>query len=233
MLGVRAGGVAVALILSAGASGEVITVRSGQVGGLPGLAGQSDDIVRYLPNNPPGAMISANPFTAADFLGAVTGPSALVIDPVGPWTPGISDPSARWINFGMLPGSTYGAPGSSLYAVPFVVTTAGITNATISLEYAVDDYLGDALYGGPNPDGLYINGVPTGYSGGSYATPTFYGGNITAMVNTGINYLYFYQRDQGVSVSGLIFSATIEVIPAPGTAGLLGLGAIVGLRRRR
>ncbi len=64
----------VAVVGLAGAVGlcnaEVITLRSGQVGGLPGVAGQPDDIVTFLNNNPPGAAISATPFTAADFSGA-------------------------------------------------------------------------------------------------------------------------------------------------------------------
>lgn len=220
---------------------EVITVRSGQVGGLPGLAGQPDDIVTFLPSNPPGAAISATPFTALDFAGASGGPAARVINPYTPfWTPGISDPAARWINFDGTfanadgtAGSGYGLPGSCLYAVPFTITTVGITSATISLEFAVDDYLGDQLFGGGNPAGLYINGISTGYDGGNYGAPTTHFQAITPMVSTGLNYIYLYQRDAGVTVSGLIFSARIEVIPAPGSLALAGLGVLTALRRRR
>lgn len=219
---------------------EIINLRSGQVGGFPGLAGQPDDIVTVLPNNPPGAPISATPFTAADFAGAASGPPAHVINPYGVWTPGISDPAARWINFdgtffnadGTV-GPGYGTPGSCLYAVPFTITTVGITSASLSLEFAVDDYLGDQPFGGGNPAGLYVNGISTGYDGGNYASPTITVQNITGMVSTGTNYLYLYQRDAGVLVSGLIFSATITVTPAPGAAAMLGLGALAVTRRRR
>lgn len=232
------------LVLAAGATDalaiEIINLRSGQVGGLPGLPGQPDDIVTCNPNNPPGTFISATPFTAADFGAAVSGNPAHVIVPHGAWTPGISDPLARWINFdGMFtnpdgtPGPGLGTPGSCLYAVPFTITTVGITSATISLEFAVDDYLGDSTFGGGNSDGLYVNGLLTGYDGGNYASPTFHTQNITAMVNTGSNYLYFYQRDAGVLVSGLIFSARITVLPAPGALTLAGLGSLCLLRRRR
>lgn len=238
---VAAAGLATALVAGgASAASQTITLRSGQVGGLPGVAGQPDDIVTFLPNNPPGAAISASPFTAADFAGAASGGPAHVINPVSVWAPGLSDTAARWINFDGFfvnpdgtPGTGWGTPGSCLYAVPFNITLSSITNATLSLEFAVDDHLGDFSFGGGNSDGLYINGMPTGYAGGNYATPTFHFQNITSMVNPGLNYLYFYQRDLGVSVSGLIFSATIDVVPAPGALGLAGVGGLVAMRRRR
>jgi uncharacterized protein (TIGR03382 family) len=231
----------VALALCAGAvSAEVVTVRSGQVGGLPGTVGQSDDIVRYLPTNPGGAPVSGAPFTPADFAGATGGPAAVVINPVFAWTPGIGDASARWINWqadgqiqpdGTFAGTGFGVAGSSLYSVPFFITTPLATAAQITIEYAVDDSGGDILFGGPNPDFLYVNGGTTGYSGGNYATPTVHTQLIA--ITSGQNYLHLYQRDAGFGVSGLIFSATIEVVPAPGAAALFGLGALVAGRRRR
>lgn len=238
---VAAAGLATALV-AGGASGasQTITLRSGQVGGLPGVAGQPDDIVTWRPGTPGGAPASGSVFGAADFAGANSGSPAHVINPVSVWTPGISDPAARWINWDGYfvnpdgtPGSGNGVAGSVLYAVPFNVTLSSVTLATIKIEYAVDDYLGDAIYGGPNPDGLYINGISTGYSGGSYATPTTHFQNITAMVNPGLNYMYLYQRDAGFGVSGIIFSATIDVVPAPGALGLAGVGGLLAMRRRR
>lgn len=229
-----------AMLLMAGqALGEVITLRSGQVGGLPGVAGQADDIVTVHPNSPPGGAVSASPFTASDFAAAAAGASATVINAHPAWTPGISDPLARWINWqadiqfnsdGTVSGSGYGSPGSALYAVPFVVTTPLATSATLQLELAVDDALGDWFVTGPNPDGLYINGATTGFQGGNYATPTLHTQSIP--VTTGLNYLYFYQRDLGVLVSGLIFSATITV-PSPTGIGLLAAGGLFAARRRR
>lgn len=228
-------------LTSAASAVEIINLRSGQVGGLPGIAGQPDDIVTCRPGNPPGAPASGSAFNAVDFSGANTGAPAHVINPYLPfWTPGISDPLARWINFDGnffkpdgSPGPGYGNPGSCLYAVPFTITTVGITSATISLEFAVDDHLGDQPFGGANPDGLYVNGTSTGYFGGNYGAPTTTFQNITTMVSTGSNYLYLYQRDAGVLVSGLIFSATVTVLPAPGPIALGGLGMLVAVRRRR
>lgn len=222
---------------------EVVTVRSGQVGGLPGLAGQADDIVTVLNNNPPGGAISPSPFTAADFNGAITGAPAHVINPYTPfWCAGISDAAARWINFdGSFqnpdgsPGPGYGSPGSALYAIPFNVTTVGITSANITIEYAVDDGLGDLAWGGGNPIGMFVNGASSGYNGagGNYAAPFTHSQSITGLVNTGSNYLFLYQRDAGVLVSGIIFSATITIIPAPGAAALIGMAGMVAVRRRR
>lgn len=71
---IRASAVCVAAwMATASQASQVITLRSGQVGGLPGVAGQQDDIVTFLPNNPPGAAISGAPFAAGDFAGAAGG----------------------------------------------------------------------------------------------------------------------------------------------------------------
>jgi hypothetical protein len=235
-------GLALTLAISAGSASasQIINLRSGQVGGFPGVAGQPDDIVTWRPGTPGGAPASGSVFGGADFTGANTGAPALVINPASVWTPGISDPLARWINWDGYfvnpdgsPGTGNGVAGSVLYAVPFVVTTSSVTFANIKLEFAVDDYLGDSLFGGPNPDGFYVNGIPTGYSGGNYGSPTIHNQNITAMVNPGLNYLYLYQRDAGFGVSGLIFSARIKVVPAPGALAMVGAGGLLAARRRR
>lgn len=223
------------LMATAGQAGavQVINLRSGQYLGSPGTIGQPDDIVTCRPGNPPGAPVSGSPFTALDFSSAVGGAPAHVIAPYTPfWVSGISDPQARWVNFS-VDATGYGTAGSCLYAVPFFINPGPITSATLNLEYAVDDTLGDAINGGPNPVGLYVNGISTGYSGGSYnpASTTFQ--NITSMVSPGWNYMYLYQRDAGIAVSGIIFSARIDVVPAPGSVALMGMGTLVAVRRPR
>lgn len=217
---------------------EIITVRSGQVGGVPGAPGGLDDIVTYNPGgNPVAAPVQATPFVAADFAATIAGAPATVITPNPAWMGGavapLSDPLARWINFG-----PFAAAGSALYAVPFFVTSATIPNATLTVEGGVDDALGDALFGGPNFDGLYINNLPSGLEtllpgDFNFGVPTTHTQNITSKIAPGQNYLFFYQRDAGAGVSGLIFSATIEIVPEPGSIGLAVTGALVFLGRRR
>ncbi|MCW5769029.1 MAG: hypothetical protein KIT19_10120 [Phycisphaeraceae bacterium] len=219
---------------------EIITVRSGQSGGSPGTPGMFDDTVRYNPWGNPTGPISASAFTASDFAATASGPAAVVVDP-GPWMGGavapLTDPLARWINFGMT--GINGAPGSALYAVPFWVNTTTITSATITFEGGADEILGDWWPGfgggGPNPDGVYINGVGLGYmyQGFNFAFATTHTQSITTLVNPGLNHLYFYQRDLTSGLSGIIFSATIEVVPAPGSTGLLALAGLAAGRRRR
>ena len=232
--------VAAVMAFAGAVQAEVITLRSGQVGGLPGSVGQADDTVRYLPNNPGGAPISALPFTAAEFGGADTGPAAVVINPHPAWTPTLSDPAARWINSatdyvpnpdGTVSGNGYGAIGSCLFAVPFFVNTIGATGGFLTMEFAVDDIGGDNVYGGGNPSFLYVNGVATGYTGGNYATPTIHSQFIS--FSQGWNTIYLYQRDVGVVVSGTIFSITIDVVPAPGAVGALAMCGLAATRRRR
>ena len=219
---------------------EIITFRSGQSGGSPGAPGSFDDTVRYNPWGNPSGPVSGAAFTAADFAATAAGPAAVVVDP-GPWMGGavapLTDPLARWINFGMT--GSFGAPGSALYAVPFWVNTSTITGATITFEGGADECLGDwwtgAGGGGPNPDGVYINGVGLGYmyQGFNFAFATTHTQSITALVNPGLNHLYFYQRDLTSGLSGIIFSATIEVVPAPGAATLLAIAGLAAARRRR
>ncbi|MFA6044571.1 MAG: hypothetical protein WC718_06270 [Phycisphaerales bacterium] len=226
-------------LVSAAHAVEVITLRSGQVGGVPGTPGGLDDTVTF--STPPGSgALSTSPFVAADFNAAAAN-QALVIAPVSVWLPALSfDPAARWIGTGFLPGSPYGAPGSTIYRVPFNVTTVGITGASFSIGWAADDSLGDQAFGGANPFGAYIRdafGNVTALppvSVGSYATETqVLNYNVTGAVSTGANELFLYNRDQGFSVSGLIFGAEFQIVPAPGAAALLGLGSILTLRRRR
>ena len=54
--------------------------------------------------------------------------------------------------------------------------------------------------------------------------------NVT--VNQGLNHLYFYDRDVGAAVSGVIFSATIT-IPEPATWLLIVSGSGLALFGRR
>lgn len=183
---------------------EIISFRSGQSGGAPGSAFALDDVVRFSPWGNPSGPVSPTAFTPADFAAAAAGPAAVVVLPAHAWMGGatspLTDPLARWINFGAH-GTGLGASGSALYAIPFWVNTTTITGATITFEGGADEVLGDWWTGlgggGPNPDGVYVNGVGLGYmyQGFNFAFATTHTQSITTLVHPGLNHLYFYQRD--------------------------------------
>lgn len=202
---------------SAAIAQQVIVLRTGQTAGVPGQCGTLDDTFRYNPINmaPCPQPFRTAPFTVADFTGAATGPAARVVNPyTGFWLPTLpSDPQARWINWQLQPGSCFGEPRSVLYAARFLVDSPCATSGRVDVCWAVDDFLGDPS--GPNPIGIYINGVALNpsFSGGNYATQTC-ASQINVPLNPGLNVLYAYQRDGACTVSGLLLSARITVNPA-------------------
>lgn len=203
---------------------ETHVLRTGQSGGAPGSCGAADDSFTYVSNTTCGTALAANPFQAIDFNAAAAGPPARVITPIAQWGQSLQcDPDARWIN--SLETSCLGNPQSALYACPFVVAEPCQSTATVEVCWMVDDALGDSLYGGANPIGVYVNGTPLNalFVNGSYATETT-ATQSGVPVSPGLNYLYVYQRDAGCAVSGLILSATISIEPcAVGTeAGTWG-----------
>jgi|GEM_PF-5041287 len=191
---------------------EIIQIRTGQVGGVPGTCPNPDDGFTYLAG-PCAAPLRSAPFTAANFAAAAAGPPARVITPILVYLPTLAfDPQARWINPQPQPGCVGGIAASALYAYRFTVNTPCNPTAQVQACWAVDDWLGDPAGNGANPVGIYINGVPLnpGFSGGNYAAETCFS-QTTVPVNTGTNYIYVYQRDLGCSVSGLILSVRLSV----------------------
>lgn len=234
-----------AVMLAASGAGavETITLRSGQVGGLPGLPTQIDDSVTFG-NTVTSGPLSASPFAAADFNASSANP-AIVIAAYSSWLASLTfDPQARWIGTGLYNADPFqpnlGAPSSALYRVPFSVTTTGITSATLSIAWACDDSLGDLLWGGANTVGGYLRDpsgnvtILTPVAGGGYGIETqVINLNITGAIDTGLNELFLYQRDQGFGISGLIFGAEMRVVPTPGPAALAGLATLIAASRRR
>jgi hypothetical protein len=213
---------------------ETINIASGQSSGGPGPPGSLDDLVTYYSEGTAGTSLAT--VFDTEFASALAGPAATVVAAHPVWLPGLTlgDPDARWINVHHDPTfNGYGAPAeTALYAAPFTVTTPGTSLALLTVYSAADDGIGDALYGGPNPEGLYLNGVPLLGSGPGlgYGAESVYTALVT--VNQGSNVLHIYGRDQGVGISGVIFSATITVIPEPATWTLTMIGGLGLLRRR-
>jgi hypothetical protein len=208
--------VAVLLISTTIARGDVITLRTGQVAGAPGICTGTDDSFRYYTPNPQcGQPILPTPFQASDFDQACRGPYAVVIDAYSPpWTPGLTcDPDARWIAPTVDPGSCLGTALSVLYCAPFDVSTECTVADSIRICWAADDFLGDQpSFPGPNPGGIYINGVDLGPAfSGPGADQTYSAVAYNVPLNFGANSLAVYQRDAGCGIAGLILSATVYI----------------------
>lgn len=190
---------------------DVITIRTGQVGGVPGTCGGLDDTFHtYTPQTVCGLPILSTPFSSSDFSQACAGPQAVVVSAYPLWAGNLPcDLNAQWIDSSLEPGSCFGTSISVLYCAPF---TSRCTIAdSVKVCWEVDDFLGDApSFPGPNPDGVYVNGVSlgAGFDGGNRLTPTTAVAYNVPLV-AGTNQLEIYQRDAGCAVAGVILSATI------------------------
>lgn len=186
------------------AAAELVSLRSGNA-----TIGNADPQISALVGL--GATpLSASLFTAADFAAACGPRSAVVIAPHPAWLQQLAcDPQAQWIGTDAI-----ASPASALYCQPFDVQTCCIESAVMTFCWAGDDALGDGIYGGPNLDGVYINGtaVTPSINTGSYATQTTAGPiDVTALVHCGSNQLQVYNRDAAILVSGVIYSVTIDI----------------------
>jgi hypothetical protein len=233
------------LLVGSEIHGEVVVLQSGfdEQNSVPWSYGQLDVGLTYITNGAAGFGF-ASTFTAADFAAAQGGPDAYTKAPLTQGTFQVYAPSlfapyplAQWVNIVSDPF----VGRSMLYAMPFQLTTANITSASLSLKWAVDDFLGDPMASDPNPVGVYLNGqpVPTAISGGDkLLLTTALDFNIGPLLQTGQNWIYFYQRDAGATsgpgASGLMFGVTITVVPEPSSHLLLTIAscAVWSIRRR-
>lgn len=189
-------------VFAASASALVFNLRSGGA-----AAGSPDPVVRQYPLATVCSAGYPTPFTNAEFTAAQSSAPAVVLSFVHPaWGQSLPcDPLAKWI------GTDAGAsPMSVLYSVDFYVPApCCIQSASLDFCWMSDDTLGDTI----NPDGVYVNGVPTGITGGNYATETNTSGvDITSAVHCGLNTLYIHNRDLACAVSGINFSATVKIV---------------------
>jgi hypothetical protein len=191
-----------------------ITIRTGQVGGAPGSCpGTDDSFHAYTPQPQCGQPILSAPFQTADFNAACAAPLAVVITPYTPvWASGLDcDPKARWIASSADPLNCSGAPASVLYCAQFEAPMGCATADSIRICWAVDDFLGDTPdYPGPNPGGIYLNGVSLGPAfSGPGADQQYSAVAYNVPINGGLNSLAVYQRDAGCGLGGLVLSATV------------------------
>jgi hypothetical protein len=180
--------------------------------------------------------------TAADFTAAQTGTPAFVQTSTPYWFTASDIPGAVWI--GTNATASTGTGDTALYAVSFDLPS-GVSAASLSIDYGVDNDLGDTNAG------IFINGtalpestgIPCG-SGvacdGSFTTVNTYNDPaIASLLDSGTNWLYFDAVNLG-DPGGLIFSADITYTPAavatpePSLALVIALGiGALALRRMR
>lgn len=208
--------VALALLISATlARADATTIRTGQVGAVPGsCSGLDDSFHFYAPNAVCGLPVLPAAFQSSDFDMACAGPQATVITPYTPvWVAELTcDPEARWIATSLVdPVNCWGAALSVLYCAQFTTPQQCIVADSIRVCWAVDDFLGDdPSFGGPNPGGVYINGADLGPSfSGPGAGQQYTSVAYNVPLNAGTNSLAVYQRDAGCGIAGLILSATV------------------------
>jgi hypothetical protein len=194
----------------------VLTLRSGN-----GTIGGTDSVIRYLGGAGAQAM---QLFTGPSFASAASGPQAYVVwNPA--WAPNLpQDLQAQWVSSTQGPPLTglSGAPRSALFAHPFTLSSCrtDIQRASMTFYYCADDGLGDPQPGGgPNPMGLYLNGIPVPFTAGDITTwpgtnvKTITLGNVAPYLQSGANVLYVYDRDRNNAISGVMYSARLTVSP--------------------
>jgi hypothetical protein len=214
---------AIAAAMAAPVLSETINMRSG--GGY--AYGQNDPAWTYL-IGPAGAALSAAPFTAADFTAALSGPQSVVVPPYGSfWLASLlCDSQAQWISVDAAAG-----PATALYGQTFGVQTCCIAQAILKFCWASDDNIGDQLYGGANPMGVYLNGVALPITGGSYATEDGASIDVTGIIHCGQNEIHVYNRDAAFVVTGVMFSVNIDILSCPVSTEQSTWGSIKALYR--
>ncbi|MEO6596068.1 MAG: hypothetical protein ABIP94_15065 [Planctomycetota bacterium] len=139
--------------------------------------------------------------------------AVLVTNPPGAWCPTLP-PCASWLGSG-----ANGSPAqSALFCQQFTINncTGSIGRADLVLQYAVDDHLGDFVGGGPNIEGIYINGSPipnTHTTAGGPGICRTMKRNVGPWLRQGVNTFALYCRDTAGSRSGAMWAATITIKP--------------------
>ena len=176
-----------------------------------GSVGDQDSKITYLQESSHTCCSEfPSTFTSAEFLAAQAGPPASVRGPYAGWITALGcDPTAQWIA-----EDTNDDTHTTLYAYPFDVNTCCVAARNLTFCWAVDDHLGGASI---NPAGVYLNGDPlSSISGGGRHSESSAGPvDVTSMIQCGRNWLYVYDRDISSIVSGVMFSATLDITPAP------------------
>lgn len=185
---------------------EVVTLHSGNA-----APGNPDPLIRVAVGSS-STFYSPFPFTTVDFANACEGNNAAVVNPYPGWLNGLNcDSQAQWVGI-----NSSLSPASALYCQSFDIQSCCFESASLTFCWAADDRLADASGYGPNVDGVYLNGVAVSPSinGGLFNTETTVGPiDVSGLVQCGTNELQIYDRDTSATASGVIYSATLEILP--------------------
>lgn len=130
-------------------------------------------------------------------------------------------------------------PGVDTPAIGFLAGVYDSDNQSFSFEWLITDN----LIGTPASPGAHIHNAPAGSNGGivfGFASDTWDLSGSAVWENlsqdnidelfAGNMYVNFHTD---AFPSGEVRGQITQVVPAPATAGLLGVGALLGIRRRR
>ena len=194
----------------------VLTLGVSPRAGAQSVVVNSSSFVRFLDSVGNTANDFPAPFTAADFANAQAGPSATVLSLIPSYIPSLPHgPNAVWIGTNVTAGIAAG--DTALYAASFTLPS-GVSSASLTLYYAVDNGLGHT-----NP-GIYVNGtalpnstVPSSScvaTGCAFLQEQIYtDANIAPLLVSGTNWIYFDAVNLG-GPGALIFSAVITFAPS-------------------
>lgn len=103
---------------------------------------------------------------------------------------------------------------------------------TVSWDFSTTDYFG------PPAAGWFGANIPGGGAAGFFAeadSAANASGSVTFTLDAGVDYNLFFNMGAPFSFdsSPKFFEASLSAIPAPGSAALIGMAGLVGLRRRR
>ena len=191
---------ALAAQIPAGGPYDCLTLRSDSHSGI-----------QYVAANAPTIPLRPVAFTAADFAAACNGQAAVEVPPYPVWCGSLTaDPQAKYIGI-----DASGTARSALYCQPFQIPTCGVQAASIRFSFCVDDWVGDPP-ADPNPVGVYLNGQPIPGFGGIGNQVTWTSTAIAPLLVGGTNQLQVYVRDNGGSIAGVMYSATICYVACRG-----------------
>jgi PEP-CTERM motif len=209
------------------AQSSVVKLQSGNGNGA------QDSKIYYQKGTASGAFSKLN---QSDFTPKLSGQQAYILPGrANGWLPngGLGNGStAKWIGASANANAT---GNSALYAISFNLAYTATTSLTF--KFTSDDQIGDTNNQGLFIDGKAIANTKSKKTDWNGVTETFSNLDL-GILSAGTHTLYIDVFNNGAGPSGLMFDATLtqnttQAVPEPATLGVLGLGFIGLMKRRR